>query len=283
MKSTGESLRGREGKETTISFKNTTEAQERWFLDFLSTLNFPHDHVVGFEIVEKFAPEKDDSDIVGQYKNGTVVLYLGTAKRMAEVESRIQKTSYENVLRHIIYETLIHELAHSFSVVDTVDKNIPPSGQLETERLKRMDGFGDAIFSRNEAEYLFDLINKIADQSIVTSVYVNPEHKYQSSRYRDQKRRKILEQKFNTDPERIMRIKLLSELEAILIECYYNDPKKLAQIDQSIKRKVPPESFVSLVEFTETLLKISTKSSILAVRRTQKEYRRQLKSAPLPF
>ena len=95
--------------------------------------------------------------------------------------------------------------------------------------------------------------------------------------------RRKLSDEYGGDPERFLFFKLIGELEAILVEMYIANPKKLLQVEQAQRKKLSGadlENYISPTELVEKLLMHTTKRTLTRVRESHENYKDLMKQAP---
>lgn len=261
--------RRHESRYEKLTFKGFSENQKQWVNEILETIGFSLAYLHTVEL-KKNKPMLEGT--AGRYVKGKLIIYQSTIEAMA-AENPGQA---ENIFKHVLPSIIVHELAHAQSAYITHSNSRKNPHWLESLQIGQSSkDFGESIFTKDEAELFSKKIEKISEQSLKTRLYFSPYHVMNVQMYKNADVRQVLTN-LGVNVERFLGSKLNSELEAILVQLYFEDPKKLLQVEESQRLKLPAQEladYISPTAFVEELLMHTTKRSLAEVRASQTAYK----------
>lgn len=283
-----------------IEFVGFTESQKEWINTLISIVGLPLRYVKQFSVVSSEHAPKAGRVHSGEYGNG--VVYIAD---MA-VDGLLPYAGHE------IGGIITHELAHAQSAVITRHKagliryarTLVPFVNRVTSLLNKIgrrnrpllsedhiteNDFGDALYTPPEAAHFADGVAKIGKQSRRTNVFFDGYHASIVRKHRKFSATALAVRTILTalsiDAGKLFKLKELMELEAILVQLYFTDPKKLLQVEEAQRRKLSGRAladYLSPTSFVESLLMHTTKHSLEEIRASQATYKRFIESSPFP-
>ena len=272
-----------EARHESITFRGFTEAQKKYLSGLITILGLPLNYIQ--EIQLKKLPPLMGEGTLGQYVKGKIIIYEST---IYDIKRQSNAARFETFLRFQLPSMLVHEFAHAQSAVSTnamYDRENRTTFIEKMQRTQLTKGYGETLFSEEEAQHFAAQVDQIAEQSLKTSTHFSPYHVMNTEMYQNTAAREAFSS-LGLDIEDGMRSKLNNELEAILVQMYFEDPKKLLQVEESQRRKLSSEElaeYISPTEFVESLLMHTTQRTIDDLRIASYKYKDYIHENQFPF
>ena len=235
--------RQRERVTSHITFEGFSKDQERWIRKLLEVSGLPLGRIKSFVASQEnnYGSPFAYYDIVEQ----KIVLLMNVHQEWA-IDAKAMKMS--------LASSIIHEVAHAsgptFSAL--VQGVIPPSLHLDDIKPKGWEN----LYSPETAQRLHELSIGKAKESIKTGIYLNYYH------------RNLVKTVIRLEPDFDSKgiegwhfLHLVFELEAIVVQMRYENPKHLQQVDEATQRKISKneqESYTSYFDWADDIIGSAT-------------------------
>lgn len=273
-----------------IPFVGFTEKQKKWLTGLVEIFGFPLEYVKKIELSkdETFSLSNGKKTFLGRTRIASVTAGVYNTKtgtliihpRSVVFMNKSLKKGWKKDLQFDLPTNIVHELTHACSATLTHQKITNPSGRPNIQ-----PGYGELLFSDEQAEHFSKKVEALADLSLKTNRFFNRYHKDLSLAYASKEEQEYVASETNLGPH-FLRNRMISELEAILVELYFGNPKKLKQLEGVHLKKlteVEKTTYTSPTALVEELLMHTTKRSLEEVRASQAAYKKYVHGSRFPL